>query len=494
MSIKAQTLTEADTLRTALAALEHAPTKICVVVGTDGRLLRTVTDGDVRRALLSEADLDTPISALSGRHPVTMPVDTPRAELIERLDASNIDVVILVDDAGRPMRLASRTDLVKTLFLSPPHMGDMEAAYVKLAFDENFIAPAGTNLSEFEKALCRVSGQSHALAVSSGTAGLHLALRVLDVADRDRVYVSDMTFAASVQPILYERAQPVLIDCDPDSWNMSPQALARALEHDAARGTLPKAIIVVHLYGQSADMDRIMALADRYGIPVIEDAAESLGARWQNAASGSHGLIGVYSFNGNKIITTSGGGAMVSNRKDLIDRARALATQGRDAAEHYQHSSVAYNYRMSNVLAGIGRGQLEVLHQRVEARRAIFGRYQSALADVPGLSFQTELERSMGNRWLSVISIDPDHAPVHPYVLMHRLRACGMETRPAWKPMSLQPLMASAELWTRDASHSVAHGLFHTSLCLPSGSSMHQEEQAAVIDIIRDTLMRRAAA
>lgn len=493
MDVKAHSLLGRDSLRTALAVLEGAPVKLCLIVDEHGRLERTVTDGDIRRGLLSGIDLDQELLSLKGCAPVSMDDQASRAELIDRLDKSSVDAIVLVDKHQKPTGIASRSDLFKPMFLSPPHMGDLEAAFVDLAFEENYIAPAGTNLSEFEASLQHLSGCSHALAVSSGTAGLHLALRVLGIADGDRVYVSDMTFAASVQPILYERAVPVLIDCNPVGWNMSPDALERALDHDSKHGTLPKAIVVVHLYGQSADMGRITALAEKYDVPIVEDAAESLGARWNGASSGSHGVIGVYSFNGNKIITTSGGGAIVSNRPDLIDKARSLATQARDPADHYQHSEIAYNYRMSNVLAGIGRGQLAVLEDRVQSRRAVFDRYLDALSNIEGISFQEELPGSYGNRWLTVINLDASVLEIHPYVLMRNVRRYGIETRPAWKPMSLQPLLGSAELWTHSGNESVAHGLFYSSLCLPSGSAMRADEQDAAIQIIRETLLERVS-
>ncbi len=464
------------------------------MVDDAGRVLRTVTDGDIRRGLIAGLTLNDHVSMLHGTPPVTMPEGTGKQELIAELEDKNIDVIVLTDEGGRPTGLADRLSLTRTLFLSPPHMGDTEAGYVKLAFDENFLAPAGSNLVEFERALCKVSGRSHALAVSSGTAGLHLALRVLDIGPGDRVYVSDLTFVATVQPVLYERATPVLIDAEPLSWNMSPQALGRALERDAKAGQLPRAIVVVHLYGQPADMAAIMALAGKYDVPVIEDAAESLGASVGNLASGAHGLMSVYSFNGNKIITTSGGGALVSDDAGLIRRAQKLATQGRDPAEHYQHSEIAYNYRMSNVLAGIGRGQLEVLAERVAARRDIHTRYVAGLGDIPGVSFQSELPGTRGNRWLTVISVDPDKVPVHAYQLMRALRASGIETRPAWKPMQMQPLLRGAAFEPHSDTRAVGPALFLRTPCLPSGSAMTSRQQDGVIASVRDVLSHRIAA
>ncbi|MEM7240639.1 MAG: aminotransferase class I/II-fold pyridoxal phosphate-dependent enzyme [Pseudomonadota bacterium] len=475
-------------LREAISVLEKGPIKLCVVVDQQGKVIRTITNGDIRRALLQGLDLDSPLSNFSEQPPIVLPEDATEADALSKLDENSIDVVVLVDEDGRPTRFIDRLSLSKILYLSPPHMGNGEAGYVQLAFEENYVAPAGTNLTAFESELCAFSGRKHALAVSSGTAGLHLAIRVLDIEAGDRVYVSDLTFVASVQPILYERAIPVLIDADPETWNMSPQALERALVRDAVAGTLPKAIVVVHLYGQSADMDAIMALANRYDVPVIEDAAESLGATYGNLASGAHGLLSVYSFNGNKIITTSGGGVLISDRADLMERAQKLATQGRDSAEHYQHSEIAYNYRMSNVLAGIGRGQLEVLSERVAARRAIYDHYVEGLGDIPGLGFQAEYANSQGNRWLTVISLDPDQAPIHAYQLMRALRKIGVETRPSWKPMQMQPLLAGAEFEPHSLEEPVGTTVFLRTLCLPSGSAMSAKEQDGVIESIRSVL------
>lgn len=488
MDIRHNTIKPEADLREALRVLEASGIKIAVVVDEQGRILRTVTDGDIRRALLLGLTIEAKVSDLAPQSPVVLPNTTDRVQIAATLKARNLDVIVLVDTDGRPTDLADRDDLFDNLLLSPPHMGEREAAYVEEAFEQNWLAPAGPNLSAFEEGLCQVSGRAHALALSSGTAGLHLALRVLGIGLQDRVYVSDLTFVASVQPILYERAIPVLIDSEPLSWNMSPQALGRSLERDAKRGKLPKAIIVVHLYGQSADMGAIMALADRYGVPVIEDAAESLGATYGNKASGGHGLLSVYSFNGNKIITTSGGGALVSDRGDLIAQAQKLATQGRDLTDHYQHSEIAYNYRMSNVLAGIGRGQLEVLGARVNARRAVYGRYVRGLGDIEGVSFQRELPGSRGNRWLTVIALDPDKIPVHVYQVMRNLRARGIETRPAWKPMQMQPLLAGAEFFSHEDTNAVAPSIFLRSLCLPSGSAMNAQEQDRVISAIRSVI------
>lgn len=473
-------------IREAMAILNRVSVKLCVAVDRNGKLVRTIADGDIRRGLLDGATMDTPLASLDGRTPVAFRQGTPNEVLLEALnEPNNINAVVLTNDNDEPVGLIDRAGLRSTILLSPPHLGLSEAEYVQQAFLDNWIAPAGPNLDAFERALAPVAGRTHGLALSSGTAALHLALRVLGVGAGSRVYVSDLTFSASVQPILYEGATPVMIDADPLSWNMSVPALRRRLEKDAARGTLPQAIIVVHLYGQPADMAAIMELADAYGVPVIEDAAESLGATYRNRPSGSHGILTAFSFNGNKIITTSGGGALVGDRADLINHARKLSTQGRDPAEHYQHSEVAYNYRMSNVLAGIGLGQLQILNDRVTRRRAIFERYQRELADLAGLRFQEEVDEGRGNRWLTVISLDPSKVARHPYQLLRRLRHEGIESRPAWKPMHMQPLFAGVELEPHSETEIVSSTLFLQSLCLPSGSSLTEDEQERIIRLVR---------
>lgn len=487
MSIDFHIVQQDTPIRSLMAKLDAAPIKLCVVVDNAGHLIRTVVDGDIRRALLAGASLDSPASVLPTRNAVSCPAETPHAELLAVFtDNPSINVVVLTDSHGRPTRLVPRSEAQEGILLSPPHIGEAESAYVRRAFNDNWIAPAGPNLDAFETALQDASGRAHTLALSSGTAAIHLALRVLGVSSNDSIYVSDLTFAASLQPILYQNARPVLIDSEPHSWNMSPAALQRRLVRDAAAGCLPRAVIVVHLYGQSADLGAILELTERYGVPVIEDAAESLGASYGNRPSGCHGLLAAYSFNGNKIITTSGGGALVSDRSDLIQRARMLSTQGRDLAEHYQHSHVAYNYRMSNVLAGIGLGQLELLSARVARRREIFENYRAGLSDIPGIAFQGEVSGSKGNRWLSVISLDPDKIARHSYQLLRDLRGDGVESRPAWKPMHMQPLCASCEFEPHSHSEVVSSRLFLQSLCLPSGSMLSEDQQQRIITRIRD--------
>jgi pyridoxal phosphate-dependent aminotransferase EpsN len=370
------------------------------------------------------------------------------------------------------------------LFLSPPHLGERERLYVEEAFESNWIAPVGPHVTGFEEELAARVGAAGAVALSSGTAALHLALRLLGVGAGDTVFCSTLTFVASANPILYQGAEPVFIDSEPESWNMSPQALARALAEAARSGRLPKAVIVVHLYGQSADMDAIGSLCEAYGVPIVEDAAESLGASFRGRATGTVGRFGVYSFNGNKIITTSGGGALVSNDKEALERARHWATQARDPAPYYQHSSMGYNYRLSNVLAGIGRGQLNVLDDRVEARRAVFDRYAALLSDCPGLTFMAERPYGRSSRWLTALIVDLADG-ISPGQLIDWLQRRSIEARRVWKPLHLQPLFRNAPFYPHGEKGSVAERLFELGICLPSGSSMNEDDQMRVIRAVK---------
>ena len=487
MSIEVQIAKPETTVREMIAIIDRAPVKLCVLVDDYGKLRRTIVDGDIRRSLLSGISMDCHASELPDQDVISRPAEILSDDIqIIFIDNPSINAIVLTDDNYRPIGLVQRDDLFSGILLSPPHIGESEKSYIHRAFEDNWVAPAGPNLNAFEAALRQISGCSHTLALNSGTAAIHLALRVLRVSAGDLVYASDLTFAATLQPILYEKALPVLIDSEPKSWNMSPDALERRLEKDAANGCLPKAVIVVHIYGQSADMAKILALTERYGVPVIEDAAESIGASYGNRPSGSHGLLSAYSFNGNKIITTSGGGALVSDREDLIERARMLSTQGREPGEHYQHSHVAYNYRMSNVLAGIGLGQLELLGDRVSRRREIFETYRLGLRDIPGIGFQYELEGSRGNRWLTVISLDPDKISRHPYQLLRELRSKGIESRPAWKPMHLQPICVGYPFEPHSDIEVASSRLFLQSICLPSGSMLDDDQQQRIIACVRD--------
>ncbi|WP_107942078.1 aminotransferase class I/II-fold pyridoxal phosphate-dependent enzyme [Metasolibacillus fluoroglycofenilyticus] len=372
----------------------------------------------------------------------------------------------------------------KRILLSSPHMGGTEQKYIQEAFDKNWIAPLGVNVDGFEQELAAYVGINAASATSSGTGAIHLALDLLNVKVGDTVFCSTLTFIASANPILYLGAKPVFIDSEPTTWNMSPQALAKALEEAAAGGQLPKAVIVVNLYGQSARMDEIMELCNQYEVPVIEDAAESLGSTYKGQKSGTFGQFGIYSFNGNKIITTSGGGMLVSDNEKLISRSRFLATQARDAAKHYQHSVVGYNYRMSNIVAGIGRGQLEVLDERIAQKRAIFERYAAAFKEIDGIDMMPELEETFSNRWLSTMILNPEKISITPYALIDQLDEENIESRPVWKPLHMQPLFEGCRFYPHAADDIVSERLFATGICLPSDSKMTVEEQQRVIDLI----------
>lgn len=363
-------------------------------------------------------------------------------------------------------------------------MGGTEQKYIQEAFDTNWIAPLGANVDGFEKELASYVNVRGASATSSGTGAIHLALDLLGVKAGDTVFCSDLTFIASANPILYLGAEPVFIDSEETTWNMSPQALERALHESKATNTLPKAVIIVNLYGQSARMDELMALCNEYGVSVVEDAAESLGSLYNGKHSGTFGKLGVYSFNGNKIITTSGGGMLVSDDDELIARSRYLATQARDAAKHYQHSVVGYNYRMSNIVAGIGRGQLEVLDERISQKRAIFDRYEATFKDVDGITMMPELEGTFSNRWLSTMTLDAEKLKITPYELIDSLNAANIESRPVWKPLHMQPLFEECKFYPHSDARVVSEELFANGICLPSDSKMTVEEQQIVIDII----------
>ncbi len=352
-------------------------------------------------------------------------------------------------------------------------MGGDELGLVQDAFATNWIAPLGPHVDAFEKEFAAAVGSPHAAALSSGTAALHLALRLVGVARDDEVLCSTFTFSASANPIVYEGARPVFIDSEAESWNMDPALLAQALESRAKQNRRPKAVVLVHLYGQSADIDAIEALCAQHEVPLIEDAAEALGAEYlgrdgkraKAITPGSVGRLGIYSFNGNKIITTSGGGMLVSADKTLIEKARFLATQARDPAPHYQHSEIGYNYRLSNVLAAIGRGQLRVLADRVAARRANCAYYQKAFADLPGVTFMPEPAWGRGTRWLTCIVVDPKKLGADREAIRLALAEQNIEARPLWKPMHLQPVFAGCER----VGGEVSAGLFERGLCLPSG-------------------------
>ena len=371
------------------------------------------------------------------------------------------------------------------IYLSSPHIGPDERALVMEAFDTNWVAPLGPHVDGFEREMAAKVQVPHAAALSSGTAALHLALILLDVDRDDDVWCSTLTFSASANPIRYQGARPVFVDSERLSWNLDAALLEESLAEANKKNALPKALIVVDLYGQSADHDAIGAACARYEIPIIEDAAEALGASYRGKPCGAFGSFGVFSFNGNKIITTSGGGMLVSTDKGAIDRSRFLATQARDPAPHYEHSQVGYNYRLSNVCAAIGRGQLRVLEDRVAARRAVFDRYVDAFRDVPALRFTPEASWGVANRWLTTLTVDAA-APFTREDLRLALADKEIEARPVWKPMHLQPVFAGAGAY----GGAVAEDLFTRGLCLPSGSNLRVEEQDEVIEVIRAVATR----
>ncbi|MDR0648618.1 MAG: DegT/DnrJ/EryC1/StrS family aminotransferase [Synergistaceae bacterium] len=371
----------------------------------------------------------------------------------------------------------------KRIYLSPPHMGGREMEYIQEAFDTNWIAPLGPHVDAFERECAEAAGVRAALALTSGTAAICLAARSLDVMPGDTFFCSSLTFIASLAPLAQMGGVPVFIDSDPDTWNMSPLALERALRDAEASGRKPKAVILVNLYGQPCDMGRLLPLCQRRGVPVIEDAAESVGSLYGGRATGSFGKFGVYSFNGNKIITTSGGGMLLSDDEESIAKARFRSTQARDEAPWYQHSELGYNFRMSNILAGVGRAQLELLDDRVAKRRDVFARYREALGDLPGVSFMPEAPNSRSNRWLSTLTIDPGVSGTTNLDVIDALAAENIESRPVWKPMHMQPVFADAKYYRHDGDES--RRLFETGLCLPSGSNLSQEEQSLVIRLVR---------
>ncbi len=370
----------------------------------------------------------------------------------------------------------------KRVYLSSPHMSGGEMKYVNEAFDQNWIAPLGPNVDAFEETLADYCGVKYAAALSSGTAAMHLALVALGVKPGDEVLVSTFTFSASVNPIVYQGARPVFVDSEKDTWNMDPELLETTILDRIKKEAKIKAIIIVHLYGMPAKMNEIMEVADRYNIPVIEDAAEALGSKYNGKPLGSFGKVSILSFNGNKIITTSGGGALLSNEEHLVTKARFLATQARDNAPFYQHSEIGYNYRLSNVLAGIGRGQMEVIDDRVQRKRDIFEFYKNNLDHIKGVKFLMEPDSKFySNRWLTTILIDPEQAQTSWSQLKAELEKENIETRPLWKPMHLQPVFSAYPAYI----NSVSENLFSIGLCLPSGTNMTDQELNQVVDVIK---------
>lgn len=478
-----------EPVRNALRRLDDAGTGLLLLVTADGRFERTVTDGDLRRLLLDSDSLDVTLKPLASIQSVALHEGYTRQTALELMNAHSINHLPVLDAQGQVLQLLLRKDIDEQILLSTPHLGVHEREYVDEAFRTNWIAPLGPNVDAFERELGDWVGVSHAAAVSSGTAAIHLALVLLGVGRGDSVFCSALTFAASANPIVYQGAEPVFIDSEPESWNMSPPALERALSSARAAGRLPKAVLVVNLYGQSADIDPLLELCNAYGVPMVEDAAESLGATYKGRASGSFGRMGIYSFNGNKIITTSGGGMLVSEDEELIKRARFLATQAREPAAHYEHTVIGYNYRMSNILAGVGRGQLRVLADRVASRRRVFQRYREGLAHIQAIRWMPEPDWSVSNHWLTACTLDPAIARVSAADVMRHLAAERIEARPVWKPMQLQPVFAGTSYFQHDHT-SVSQRLFEHGMCLPSGSNLTDDQLDRVIDTLGRVLAR----
>lgn len=369
------------------------------------------------------------------------------------------------------------------IFLSTPHMGGTETQYIQKAFKDNWIAPLGENVTKFENNVKEYVGADYALATASGTSAIHLALIEAGVSKDDIVFCSSLTFCATSNPILYQDATPVFIDSEMESWNMSPTALEKAFKIYEDKGTLPKAVLVVNLYGQTADFEKISEICKRYDVTLIEDSAESLGSTYHGKMSGSFGDLSIFSFNGNKIITTSGGGMLLSNHKEYIDHALFLATQAKDKAPYYQHSELGFNYRLSNISAGIGRGQMEVINDRVNRRRDIFDMYYDALSEIDGINFQPELPDSKSNRWLTAMTIDSNKINISAAELIKELNVENIEARAVWKPMHLQPLYESFDYVYDETDN--AEKLFEEGICLPSGSNMTNEQVETVIERVK---------
>ncbi len=382
--------------------------------------------------------------------------------------------------------MAVDTDIAtkKRIFLASPHMSDAgyEMEYIQEAFDTNWIAPLGKNVDGFEKELAERVGSKGAAALSSGTAAIHLALKAAGVEEGDLVFCQSLTFSASANPIMYQNGIPVFIDSDYETWNMCPTVLRKAFEKYEKLGKKPKAVIVVHLYGLSADLDPIMEICEEYGVTLIEDAAESLGSLYKGKQTGTFGEYGIFSFNGNKIITTSGGGMLVSNNEERVEKVRFWATQARDKARHYQHSELGFNYRMSNIVAGIGRGQLKVLDKRIKKKKYIFEFYKEHLGDLPGVEMMPENEWDDSNYWLSCILLN---GKIKPLDIIEALEEENIESRPIWKPMHLQPFYKDYDFITIKDHTSVGEDIFNRGVCLPSDTKMTDEDLERVVGVIK---------
>ena len=370
----------------------------------------------------------------------------------------------------------------KRIYLSSPHMSDegYEQEYVKEAFDTNWVAPLGENVNKFEEELANYVGAKHAAALASGTSAIHLAFKALDVKEGDIVFCQSLTFSATANPIIYQNATPVFIDSERDSWNMDPKALEKAFE----KYPNPKAVIVVYLYGTPAKIDEIKEICDKHNVPLVEDSAESLGSTYKGKQTGTFGKYGVYSFNGNKIITTSGGGMLVSDDEEKIAKVRFWATQSREKERHYEHKEIGYNYRMSNIVAGIGRGQLKVLDKRIEQKTNIYNTYKEAFKDIDDIEMQPFIKDTKPNHWLSVMTLK-ENSKVKPLDIMLELEKENIETRPIWKPMHLQPVFKDYD-FIKVEENAVSEDIFNRGVCLPSDTKMTKDEQNIIIKMIKD--------
>ena len=476
-------------LREAMSRMNSVGLGVLLLIGENGAFERTVTDGDLRRLILAGAGLDDSLALLPKIDSFVIFAPFTRRDALAIMNRHSINHLPVLNEHRRVVEVLDRREIDEQILLSTPHMGATEMDFIEEAFRTNWIAPLGPNVDAFERDMAKLLGVDHAAALSSGTAAIHLALRLLGVGAGDYVFCSTLTFAASANPIVYQGAQPVFIDSDAESWNMSATALEAAFAWASGEGWRPKAVIIVNLYGQSADMDPLLELCERYDVPVIEDAAESLGALYRGKASGTFGRLGVLSFNGNKIITTSGGGMLLSQDESLIRKAKFLATQARDPAPHYQHSEIGFNYRMSNILAGVGRGQLKVLDERVKARRAVFDFYRRELTDTEAIQWMPEPEWSYSSRWLTTCTINPAHTKVTSTQLIQGLAAEMIEARPLWKPMHMQPVFAGARFFPHGPS-AVSDDLFERGVCLPSGSNMSEVALTRVVEQVRRILKR----
>ncbi|CAM2075846.1 MAG: aminotransferase class I/II-fold pyridoxal phosphate-dependent enzyme [uncultured Clostridium sp.] len=377
----------------------------------------------------------------------------------------------------------------KRLYLSSPHMGGEELKYVHEAFKSNWIAPLGPNVELFEKRVCDYIGVSNSTAVSSGTGAIHLALKCLGISKGDVVFCQSLTFAATVNPVIYQDATPVFIDSEYSTWNMCPLALEKAFIKYKKIGKLPKAVIIVNLYGQSADYEKLTSICEKYKVPIIEDAAESLGAIYKGKQTGSFGDIAIFSFNGNKIITTSGGGMLVSKNKEYTNRALFLSTQARENKRYYEHEVVGFNYRLSNVLAGIGIGQMKVLDKRIGKKKLIFESYKGALKDIKELEMMNISKNGEPNYWLSVALVKKE-CNIRPIDIIILLEKNNIESRHVWKPMHLQPVFEKYDFITVEANKSVAEDLYERGICLPSDTKMENKDIQRVIKIIKEAIDR----